>query len=426
MTTPLLATAPAGAVARARLAARSATALHWLGAAACGAGAAEVAAADDALLALRTELRSLRPLLDRDWTVGLRTGLDRVAAVVQEVRHDDERLRLLHECGADAGEPVPAGVADHRAERALALRTALGPATRARLALLASGGSPAPLRTPEPPGDAHLPAAFVLPPMLRRRWRKLVRETSPGELADVLRRAAELEVAVELAAHGGIRVPELAVAAAALGAAAAAARRAEDAGALHRRLADGPVRDAVAAVAAGRDECLREVVNSVAALARLGHLVVAADGTPARIAAGGLVVRAGAGQPEVLLVHRVRHGDWSVPKGAALPGEPTAACALREVAEETGLRCRLVEELHGVTYRDRNGRAKHVRYWLMTPVARIPAAVDPTEVDEVRWVPLADAEALVARRRDRAVLEAFRRRGVLDDDPDRSDDRLVA
>jgi len=48
-----------------------------------------------------------------------------------------------------------------------------------------------------------------------------------------------------------------------------------------------------------------------------------------------IVVRRGA----VLLVHRVYDGadDWVLPGGSPRPGESMAACARREVAEETGL-----------------------------------------------------------------------------------------
>ena len=47
------------------------------------------------------------------------------------------------------------------------------------------------------------------------------------------------------------------------------------------------------------------------------------------------------GGPEVLLVHRPRYDDWSLPKGKAEPGERDEETALREVEEETGLRCTL-------------------------------------------------------------------------------------
>ncbi|MCX6466565.1 MAG: NUDIX hydrolase, partial [Pseudonocardiales bacterium] len=140
----------------------------------------------------------------------------------------------------------------------------------------------------------------------------------------------------------------------------------------------------------------------------LGRLLPAGADGPPKVAAGGVVVRRGPGGPEVLVVHRVRHDDWSLPKGATAPGETARRCAEREVREETGLRCRLGAEIPGVTYRDRNNRVKQVRFWRMTPLGRV-GTPDPAEVDAVRWVPLADAAGVLTRRRDREVVRAFAR-----------------
>ena len=62
-------------------------------------------------------------------------------------------------------------------------------------------------------------------------------------------------------------------------------------------------------------------------------------------AAGGVVARASGDGVEVVLVHRPRYDDWSLPKGKLEPGESWEDGALREVEEETGLRCELGEEL---------------------------------------------------------------------------------
>src|ERR671911_554923 len=106
-------------------------------------------------------------------------------------------------------------------------------------------------------------------------------------------------------------------------------------------------------------------------------------------AAGGIVVRESADGLEVLVVHRPRYDDWTFPKGKALPGEPDEDCALREVEEETGLRCELDRELRSTSYVDAHGRPKLVRYWLMRPVGG--ELVFLHEVDHAAWLAPGDA-----------------------------------
>ena len=60
-------------------------------------------------------------------------------------------------------------------------------------------------------------------------------------------------------------------------------------------------------------------------------------------AAGAVAWRPGpdGGGLEVLLVHRKKYDDWSLPKGKAEPGEPLPVTAVREVLEEGGVRLAL-------------------------------------------------------------------------------------
>jgi 8-oxo-dGTP diphosphatase len=117
-------------------------------------------------------------------------------------------------------------------------------------------------------------------------------------------------------------------------------------------------------------------------------------------ASGGVVWRRGRDGPEVVLVHRPRYDDWSLPKGKLDAGETWEAAALREVAEEVGLRCRLGDELPPVRYRDNKGRDKAVRYWLMEPEDDAAAFTPNDEVDEMRWIERAGAAALLSYPRD--------------------------
>ena len=119
-------------------------------------------------------------------------------------------------------------------------------------------------------------------------------------------------------------------------------------------------------------------------------------------AAGGVVLDS---EGRVALVHRPRYDDWSLPKGKLDPGESFEDAALREVEEETGLRCRLVRELPPVEYPDNKGRPKLVRYWLME-VEHDPGFVSNDEVDELRWLEPADALSLLSYERDADVVRS--------------------
>ena len=68
------------------------------------------------------------------------------------------------------------------------------------------------------------------------------------------------------------------------------------------------------------------------------------------------------GRREVLIVYRARRDDWTFAKGKRRCDEVDAACARREVEEETGFRCVLGPELPPTTYSTRSGRPKRVRY----------------------------------------------------------------
>jgi 8-oxo-dGTP diphosphatase len=119
-------------------------------------------------------------------------------------------------------------------------------------------------------------------------------------------------------------------------------------------------------------------------------------------AAGAVVWRAGS----VAVVHRPRYDDWTLPKGKLEPGETGLAAAVREVEEETGHRVVLGRHLSTVRYSV--GRAeKRVDYF----AARVTGgAFHPNEeVDELRWLPVAEASDILSYPQDRNVLAEFSR-----------------
>jgi 8-oxo-dGTP diphosphatase len=123
-------------------------------------------------------------------------------------------------------------------------------------------------------------------------------------------------------------------------------------------------------------------------------------------AAGGVLVRPREDRYELCLVHRPRYNDWTLPKGKLDPGETFEEAALREVEEETGLRCELGRELQSTHYVDGKGRPKIVRYWLMEVV---DGEFQPNdEVDELRWMTPYEAVQALTYERDRELVAAMR------------------
>jgi 8-oxo-dGTP diphosphatase len=115
-------------------------------------------------------------------------------------------------------------------------------------------------------------------------------------------------------------------------------------------------------------------------------------------AAGGVVVQDG----RVAVVHRPRYDDWSLPKGKLDPGETWEKAALREIEEETGLRCRLEGELASAHYVSR-GAPKTVRWWRMAVVEDLGLERDD-EVDELRWLTPGEAVLLLTYEHDRQLV----------------------
>jgi 8-oxo-dGTP diphosphatase len=130
-------------------------------------------------------------------------------------------------------------------------------------------------------------------------------------------------------------------------------------------------------------------------------------------AAGGVVWRPGpGGDVEIVLVHRPRYDDWSLPKGKVDGEETWLQAAVREIREETGLEVEVGAKLGDVTYvvrrHDGHDATKVVRYWDLRAAG---GAFTPNdEVDELRWLTLEAAEGLVSYDLDRQVLTWFRER----------------
>ena len=107
---------------------------------------------------------------------------------------------------------------------------------------------------------------------------------------------------------------------------------------------------------------------------------------------------------EVALVHRPRYDDWSLPKGKVDPGETEPVTAVREIEEETGYAAKLGRRLASVSYPVEQG-TKKVRYWAARALGGEFTAGD--EVDQLIWLPVADAMKCLQYPHDRKVLRRF-------------------
>jgi 8-oxo-(d)GTP phosphatase len=132
--------------------------------------------------------------------------------------------------------------------------------------------------------------------------------------------------------------------------------------------------------------------------------------TDATLAAGAAIWRPAADgsweaeQAEVLLVHRPKYDDWSLPKGKSEPDEHILLTAVREVWEETCVRPVLGPRLPTVEYISW-GRPKRVSYW--SAFSSGHEAAPGNEIDAVAWVPLGQAREQLVDTHDDPVISAF-------------------
>lgn len=122
-------------------------------------------------------------------------------------------------------------------------------------------------------------------------------------------------------------------------------------------------------------------------------------------AAGAVLYRVEDGVPACAIVHRSRYDDWSLPKGKVDSGESLPTTAIREILEETGFES-VLESLIGTTaYPLKESTRKEVTYWSARSLGGRFAP--NSEVDELRWLPVEEAKALVSYALDRKILTRF-------------------
>ncbi len=133
-----------------------------------------------------------------------------------------------------------------------------------------------------------------------------------------------------------------------------------------------------------------------------------------QISAGGVAFRREEGRVEVALISVGARRRWQLPKGHVDPGESPEQAAIREVREEAGVACELVEPLGKVEYwfvATEQGRRvrfhKFVHFFLLAYQAGDVADHDH-EVHEARWMHVDEALRRLAFDNEREVMARAR------------------
>ncbi|KJL43122.1 MULTISPECIES: NUDIX hydrolase [Microbacterium] len=129
-------------------------------------------------------------------------------------------------------------------------------------------------------------------------------------------------------------------------------------------------------------------------------------------AAGGVVWRVVDDKLRVLLIHRTKYRDVTLPKGKVDPGEMLAETAVREIHEETGIRVALGVPVGVSRYRLPSKRTKIVHYWAAeaTDAAiRASAFVPNKEIAAIEWVSPKKALKRLSYPVDTEIMEHFLR-----------------
>lgn len=128
---------------------------------------------------------------------------------------------------------------------------------------------------------------------------------------------------------------------------------------------------------------------------------------PVILAAGAVVWRYdNDGQVLVLLIHRPRYDDWSIPKGKLDDGEQLISCAYREVIEETNLKVKFGPFISETEYYVADG-TKRVSYWAAHAYDYTEVFTPNSEADDARWVTIEAGIELATRETDKEILGIF-------------------
>lgn len=133
-------------------------------------------------------------------------------------------------------------------------------------------------------------------------------------------------------------------------------------------------------------------------------------------AAGAVVWRLVEGKLRILLIHRTKYRDITLPKGKVDPGEMLAETAVREVHEETGIRVSLGVPVGVSRYNLASRKQKVVHYWAAEATddaIRASTFVPNREIAALEWASVKKARELLSYPVDLEIIDFFAR--LIDD-----------
>ena len=119
--------------------------------------------------------------------------------------------------------------------------------------------------------------------------------------------------------------------------------------------------------------------------------------------AGGIIQRSTLNGDEIMIVHRKREQDWTLPKGEVQDNESFQDAVLREVKAETGCTCRLGNYLGTISYAD-NGVPKLVMFWKMSVIEERTPMTAGEVIGESVWLPIPAAIQRLTHAQEKSLV----------------------
>ncbi|GAB3827881.1 NUDIX hydrolase [Pontibacter rugosus] len=131
-----------------------------------------------------------------------------------------------------------------------------------------------------------------------------------------------------------------------------------------------------------------------------------------QVSSGGVAFRlTETSDVEVALISVGKEARWQLPKGIVDKGEEPEATAVREVREEAGIATELLRKIDTIEYWYVGNRGservrfhKFVHFFLLRYISGNVTDHD-WEVNEARWVPIAQAEEMLTFKSEKQALQ---------------------